>query len=125
MRVYVSVYHAGSRTTPLTPEARTAFASYVAAIARDVPQIRDVIVGNEPNLNRFWMPQFALDGGNAAAPAYLQLLAETYDALEARIGTLTAGREWFKPWRTISGAKGDSPASPRPKSTLSGSASRW
>ncbi|MDE0509039.1 MAG: type I restriction endonuclease, partial [Gammaproteobacteria bacterium] len=25
------------------------------------------------------------------------------DAAEARIGTLTAGREWFKPWRTISG----------------------
>ena len=25
------------------------------------------------------------------------------DAVEARIGTLTAGREWFKPWRTISG----------------------
>ena len=24
------------------------------------------------------------------------------DATEARIGTLTAGREWFKPWRTIS-----------------------
>ena len=25
------------------------------------------------------------------------------DGLEARIGTLTAGWEWFKPWRTISG----------------------
>lgn len=25
------------------------------------------------------------------------------DGLEARIGTLTAGREWYKPWRTISG----------------------
>ena len=25
------------------------------------------------------------------------------DGLDARIGTLTAGREWFKPWRTISG----------------------
>ena len=25
------------------------------------------------------------------------------DGLEARIGTLTAGREWFKPWRTITG----------------------
>ena len=25
------------------------------------------------------------------------------DGLEARIGTLTSGREWFKPWRTISG----------------------
>ena len=25
------------------------------------------------------------------------------DGLEARLGTLTAGREWFKPWRTIGG----------------------
>ena len=27
------------------------------------------------------------------------------DGSEARIGTLTAGREWFKPWRTIGGEK--------------------
>ena len=26
------------------------------------------------------------------------------DGVEARLGTLTAGREWFKPWRTIDGA---------------------
>ena len=25
------------------------------------------------------------------------------DGTEARIGTLTAGREWFKPWRTVTG----------------------
>jgi len=25
------------------------------------------------------------------------------DGVEARIGTLTAGREWFKPWRTVAG----------------------
>ncbi len=25
------------------------------------------------------------------------------DGAQARIGTLTAGREWFKPWRTVSG----------------------
>lgn len=25
------------------------------------------------------------------------------DGIEARVGTLTAGREWFKPWRTITG----------------------
>jgi type I restriction enzyme R subunit len=32
------------------------------------------------------------------------------DGVEARIGALGAGREWFKPWRTISG-EGDAPAS--------------
>ena len=62
VRVYVSVYNEGSRTTPLTLTARKQFASYVAAIVRDNPSFRDVIVGNEPNLNRFWLPQFDLRG---------------------------------------------------------------
>ena len=35
------------------------------------------------------------------------------DGLEARIGTLTAGREWFKPWRTISGEALADPALPQ------------
>jgi hypothetical protein len=82
VRLFLSVYPAGSATTPLTPEARSQFAQYARSIVQRVPQIRDVIVGNEPNLNRFWMPQFAADGSDAAAPAYLALLAETYDALK-------------------------------------------
>ena len=82
VRVYVSVYNAGSRTTPLTVTARKQFASYAAAIVAANPGFRDVIVGNEPNLNRFWMPQFALNGTGASAPAYLRLLAATYDALK-------------------------------------------
>src|SRR5262245_17150579 len=27
------------------------------------------------------------------------------DGVEARVGTFTAGREWFKPWRTVSGER--------------------
>ena len=34
--------------------------------------------------------------------AFNELLIAS-DGLQARMGTLTAGREWFKPWRTISG----------------------
>ncbi|WP_105317566.1 type I restriction endonuclease subunit R [Thermus tenuipuniceus] len=34
--------------------------------------------------------------------AFNELLVVS-DGLEARLGTLTAGREWFKPWHTISG----------------------
>lgn len=83
VRVYLTVMHPGSRTTPLTEEARAEFAGYTASIARDVPAIRDVIVANEPNLNRFWLPQFGLDGSSVAPAAYLQLLAATYDALKA------------------------------------------
>ena len=47
------------------------------------PGFRDVIVGNEPNLNRFWLPQFNEDGTGASAPAYNALLAATYDAVKA------------------------------------------
>jgi hypothetical protein len=83
IRVYAAVMHPGSRTTPLTGEARADFSENAAALVRAVPDIRHVIVGNEPNLNRFWLPQFELDGSSAAPAAYLSLLGETYDALKA------------------------------------------
>ena len=82
-RIFLGVYHTGSATTPLTSAARQQFADYVRAIVRDVPEIEDVIVGNEPNLNRFWMPQFGPDGSDVAAPAYFELLAAVHDAVEA------------------------------------------
>ena len=83
MRVYVAVFNTDYRTTPLTDAERAEFASYAASIVRRNPTIRDVVVGNEPNLNRFWMPQFDPDGGNAAARDYLTLLAQTYDAVKS------------------------------------------
>ena len=76
LRIFLAVYHPGSATTPLTPGTRAQFAAYVAAIVRDVPAIRDVIVGNEPNLNRFWLPQFGEEGEDLAAVFYFALLAE-------------------------------------------------
>jgi hypothetical protein len=83
VRVYLSVYPRGSSVTPLTPEARELFAAYVTALVQQLPFVRDVIVGNEPNLNRFWLPQFNADGTDAASPAYLALLARSYDAIKA------------------------------------------
>jgi hypothetical protein len=83
MRVAIAVFHPGSRTTPLTDEARAQFAQFAASLARISTTFRLFVVGNEPNLNRFWLPQFNADGSNAAAPAYLALLTQTYDALKA------------------------------------------
>src|SRR5918996_5964785 len=83
VRVFTQVMHPGSRTTPLTDEARADFASSTAALVRSVPGIRDVIVGNEPNLNRFWLPQFDESGASVAPAAYLTLLAQTFDAVKA------------------------------------------
>jgi hypothetical protein len=82
VRVLVTVTQAGSRTTPLSDEAQGQFASYAAAIVRDAG-VHAVIVGNEPNLNLFWLPQFNLDGSDAAGHAYEALLAKTYDAIKA------------------------------------------
>jgi hypothetical protein len=89
VEVYVSVYNVGQRTTPLDATAQTQFAQYAASVARLLPSFDQIIVGNEPNLNRFWLPQFAPDGSNVSAPAYLSLLAQTYDALKAVDPTIT------------------------------------
>jgi hypothetical protein len=57
-------------------------------MVRRVPTIREYIVGNEPNLNRYWMPQFGPNGEDVAAPAYVKLLAQTYDAMKAADRTI-------------------------------------
>jgi hypothetical protein len=87
--VLTSVMNPGSRTTPLTPADQADFAAYAAAVVTTVPALRIVIVGNEPNLNRYWLPQFNDDGSDAAAPAYESLLALTYDALKTAAPDVT------------------------------------
>ena len=42
------------------------------------------------------------------------------DGTEARIGTLTSGREWFKPWRTITGESSADPHLTEPQVMLEG-----
>jgi hypothetical protein len=82
VRLIVSIYPRDWRSVPLTSGQRGQFASYAASIATEFPAIRDFIVGNEPNLNLFWMPQFGLGGVDMAARSYELLLARTYDALK-------------------------------------------
>jgi hypothetical protein len=108
IRPLLIVQNVGSRTTPRTAELRAQFAAYAASVARQVPAYRDFIIGNEPNLNRFWLPQFGRNGANVAARDYLALLAASYDALKAVSEDI----------RVIGGALaprgGDDPRSPRP-----------
>jgi type I restriction enzyme R subunit len=42
------------------------------------------------------------------------------DGTQARIGTLTAGREWFKPWRTTSGESLADPRTPELQTAIDG-----
>ena len=83
VRLVIAVDTGGPLQTPSSLFDRKQFAQYTAALARSLPYVRDFIVGNEPNLNRFWMPQFEGPGRDAAAPAYEALLARTYDSLKA------------------------------------------
>jgi hypothetical protein len=83
VRVILSIYPFGSSVTPLTELDRLDFTQFAADVVKRYPLLHDIIIGNEPNLNRFWLPQFGANGEDVAAPAYEQLLAETYDALKA------------------------------------------
>jgi hypothetical protein len=77
-------------------------------VAKAVPSIRIFVIGNEPNTNRYWLPQFNADGSDAAAPAYESLLAQTYDALHAAAPGVTVLGGALDP------RGGDNPAGARP-----------
>ncbi len=81
--VVATVLNADAKTAPLTDADQADFASFAASLVLREPAIRQVIVGNEPNLNLYWLPQFDANGGDAAATGYESLLARSYDALKA------------------------------------------
>src|SRR3954452_2167487 len=62
IKMTLSVYQFGSKTTPITDQDQSDFATSAASLASAVPSVRMCVIGNEPNINRFWLPQFALDG---------------------------------------------------------------
>ena len=107
LRPLLAVYQT-SGDTPAGPSDRAAFASYAAGLARALPSVRDVLVGNEPNLNLFWQPQFGAAGAMLAAVQYEALLASTYDALKSVDPDLTVIGGNLAP------RGGDDPRSSRP-----------
>ena len=69
-----------------------------------------------------WSAYHQLQTYKAEIPALFAFNAALIvsDGLEARIGTLTAGREWFKPWRTIAGEGLADPSLPQLQVLLEG-----
>ena len=63
-------------------DAQQQFAAFVALVGTAFPEVTNFIVGNEPNVNRFWQPQYVA-GHDAAATDYEHTLAASYDALKA------------------------------------------
>jgi len=66
-----------------TASAKAQFVALVQQVARSFPNVRDFVIGNEPNVNAFWRPQYNGKKQALAAASYMQVLAGSYDALKA------------------------------------------
>ena len=66
-----------------TAAAKAQFVAFVQQVARSFPGVKDFVIGNEPNVNAFWRPQYNGKKQPLAAASYLQVLAASYDALKA------------------------------------------
>jgi len=82
IRPILSIYPAKPSAVGSNPAVQAQFASFVSLVGQAFPGVNDFIVGNEPNVNRFWQPQYA-GGQDAAATDYEHTLAQSYDALKS------------------------------------------
>ena len=81
IRPIVAIY-SFSGDTPLTAGDRADFTSYAVGLVGAIPELRYVSLGNEPNSNHFWLPQFGPGGVDAAANTYFALLETAYPAVK-------------------------------------------
>ena len=65
-----------------------AFGAWLAELARRYPDVREFVVGNEPNQPAFWRPQFSR-AAQVSAASFGPFLAAGYDALKGVDPTLT------------------------------------
>jgi hypothetical protein len=80
--VVLSLYPLRPRSLTESPAAPGQFAAWTAAVARRFPAVRDFIVGNEPNVNNFWQPQYGPNRKAVSCAVYTGVLAAAYDALK-------------------------------------------
>jgi hypothetical protein len=83
LRVVLAVYPYPPREVEAGMATPDAFGAYVGSVARAFPDVRQFVIGNEPNQPAFWRPQFTRDGANASAAGFGPYLAAGYDALKA------------------------------------------
>ncbi len=81
IRPILAIYPEKPSAIGFDDDAQNAFASFVALVGQAFPDVQNFVVGNEPNLNRFWQPQY-VNGHDAAAVDYEHTLAKSYDALK-------------------------------------------
>lgn len=83
VEVVFSLYPLRPRAITDSPAAANQFAAWTAQVARRFPTVRSFIVGNEPNVNNFWQPQYGAKGKAISCATYTNLLAASYDALKS------------------------------------------
>lgn len=82
VRVVLHVFPISPTAISSSPDAAASFAAFVGRLATTYPQIREFVVGNEPNQPRFSRPQFSPAGQGLAAAVAVDVLAASYDALK-------------------------------------------
>jgi hypothetical protein len=83
LKVVLAVYPYPPRELEAGLGSPSLFASYVGVLASIYPQVRQFVIGNEPNQPAFWRPQFDAAGANLSAPRFGPYLAAAYDTLKA------------------------------------------
>jgi hypothetical protein len=81
VRPILALYPAKPNAIGSNAVAQAKFAEFAGLVGQAFPDVRDFIIGNEPNVNRFWQPQY-VNGKDAAATDYEHTLAQSYDALK-------------------------------------------
>ncbi len=89
LKVVFAVYPYPPRALRRTRFEVRAFADYAARLAKEYPQVRQFVIGNEPNQPAFWRPQLTAKGKGLSAPAFGRYLAAAYDSLKAVDDTIT------------------------------------
>jgi hypothetical protein len=82
LRVVLAVYPYPPREVEAGLSSPSMFASYVGVLASIYPDVKQFVIGNEPNQPAFWRPQFDASGQNASAAAFGPYLAAAYDVLK-------------------------------------------
>ena len=83
LKVVLAVYPYPPRELEAGLGSPSLFGSYVGAVASVYPEVKEFVIGNEPNQPAFWRPQFDVRGQNASAAAFGQYLAAAYDSLKS------------------------------------------
>jgi hypothetical protein len=83
LRVVLAVYPYPPRELEAGLGSPSLFGSYVGAVASIYPEVKQFVIGNEPNQPAFWRPQFNASGANVSAATFGGYLAAAYDALKA------------------------------------------